>query len=81
LQTQRIKNLQLVYRHDERANIDGVSITKNKLVLALLENVVSNVYVYDFDDKWSQVKLGMSADRSMSVSSANLDSDIIFFNQ
>ncbi len=81
MQTQRIKNLQLVYRHDERANIDGVSITKNKLVLALLENVVSNVYVYDFDDKWSQVKLGMSENGSMSVSSANLDSDIIFINQ
>ena len=81
LQTQQIKNLQLVYRPDERATIDGVSITKNKLVLTLLENVVSNVYVYDLDDKWSQVKLGMSENGSMSVSSANLDSDIIFINQ
>ena len=81
LQTQHIKNLQLVYRPDERATIDGVSITKNKLVLTLLENVVSNIYIYDFDDKWSQIKLAMSENGSMSVSSANLDSDIIFINQ
>ncbi|MFT4745972.1 MAG: prolyl oligopeptidase [Congregibacter sp.] len=81
LQTQHIKNLQLVYRPDERATIDGVSITKNKLVLTLLENVVSNIYIYDFDDKWSQIKLAMSENGSMSVSSANLDSDTIFINQ
>jgi prolyl oligopeptidase len=81
LQTQQIKNLQFVYRPGERATIDGDPITKNKLILTLLENVVSNVCVYDLDDKWFQVKLGMSENGSMSVSSANLDSDIIFINQ
>jgi prolyl oligopeptidase len=81
LQTQHLKNLQLVYHPDERATIDAVSITHSKLVLTLLENVVSNIYIYDFDNQWSQVKLAMPENASMSVSSANLDSDIIFINQ
>jgi prolyl oligopeptidase len=81
LQTQHIKNLQRVYHPGERATVDGVAITHNKLVLTLLENVVSNVYIYDFNDKWSQVKLAMPENGSMSVSSANIDSDIIFINQ
>ncbi|MFT7414490.1 MAG: prolyl oligopeptidase, partial [Methylophagaceae bacterium] len=71
LHKQKIKDLQLVYHPDERATIDGVSITYNKLVLTLLENVVSNIYIYDFDDKWSYVKLVMPENGSMSVSSAS----------
>lgn len=81
LQKQEIKNLQLVYHPQERATIDGVSITSNKLVLTLLENVVSNIYIYDFDNKWSHIKLAMPENGLMSVSSANLDSDTIFINQ
>jgi prolyl oligopeptidase len=81
LQNQEIKGLQLVYHPNERATIDAVSITKNTLVLTLLENVVSNIYIYDFADIWSEVKLAMPENGSMSVSSANLDSDIIFINQ
>jgi prolyl oligopeptidase len=81
LQKQEIKNLQLIYQPDKRATIDGVSMTKNKLVLTLLENVVSHVYIYDFNHKWSQIKLAMPENGSMSVSSANQDSDIIFINQ
>jgi prolyl oligopeptidase len=50
-------------------------------VLTKLENVVSNIYIYDFDGKWSNAKLAMPENGSMSVSSANLDSDIIFVNQ
>jgi prolyl oligopeptidase len=81
LQKQEIKGLQLVYHPDERSTIDGVSISKNKLVLTLLENVVSNVYIYDFNDLWSKVKLAMPENGSMSVSSANQNSDVIFINQ
>jgi prolyl oligopeptidase len=81
LQTQELKGLQLVYHPNERSTIDGVSITQNKLVLTLLENVVSNIYIYDFEDKWSQLKLAMPENGSMSVSSASLDSDIVFVNQ
>ena len=81
LQKQQIKDLQLVYHPNDRSTVDGVSITADKLVLTLLENVVSNIYIYDFDDKWSQVKLAMPENGSMSVSSANQDSDIIFINQ
>ena len=81
LQKQEIVNLQLVYHPNERATIDSVSITKSKLVLTLLENVVNHVYIYDFDDNWSHVKLAMPENGSISVSSANQDSDIIFISQ
>lgn len=81
LQKQQIKDLQLVYHPDKRSTIDGVSITATKLVLTLLENVVSNVYLYDFNNKWSQIKLAMPENGSMSVSSAEQDSNVIFINQ
>lgn len=81
LQKQEIKDLQLVYHPDDRSTIDSVSITAHKLVLTLLENVVSNIYLYDFNNKWSQVKLAMPENGSMSVSSANQNSDIIFISQ
>ncbi|MBU3002816.1 prolyl oligopeptidase family serine peptidase [Paraglaciecola arctica] len=81
LQKQQIKNLQLIYHPDERSTVDGVSISANKVVLTLLENVKSNLYLYDFDTKWSHIKLAMPENGSMSVSSVNQDSDIIFVNQ
>lgn len=81
LKTQKIKDLQLIYQPNDRATIDRVSITANKLVLTLLENVVSNIYVYDFNNKWTQIKLALPKNGAMSVSSANQDSDIIFINQ
>lgn len=81
LKTQEIKDLQLIYQPDPRSTVDGVSLTKNKLVLTLLENVVSNIYLYDFNQTWSHQKLDMPENGSMSVSSANQASDIIFINQ
>jgi prolyl oligopeptidase len=81
LQKQTIGAVQLVYQPDERATLDGVSITASKMVLSLLENVVSNVYIYDFDGKWQHNKLALPDNGTMSVSSANHDSDIIFVNQ
>ncbi|WP_340679998.1 prolyl oligopeptidase family serine peptidase [Paraglaciecola sp.] len=81
LQKQTIGAVQLVYQPDERATLDGVAITASKMVLSLLENVVSNVYIYDFDGKWQHNKLALPDNGTMSVSSANHDSDIIFVNQ
>jgi prolyl oligopeptidase len=81
LQKQELINLKLVYRPNERATVDNVAITANKVVVTLLENVVSNIYIYDFAENWSNSKLGMPENGSMSVSSANNDSDVIFINQ
>ena len=57
-----------------------MAITATKVVLNLLENVANNVYVYDFDGTWQRSKLPLPANGTMSVSSANQDSDIIFVN-
>jgi prolyl oligopeptidase len=81
LNTQVLTNVQLIYRPDDHATIDGVSMTANKLVVTLLENVVSNIYVYGYSDDWSATKLAMPENGSMAVISANQDSDIIFINQ
>lgn len=81
LETQIVNNVQLVYQPNERTTVDDVSITQNKLVLTLLENVVSNIYLYDFDETWTHNKLALPENGSMSVSSAYQDSDTIFVNQ
>ena len=82
LQNNKIGAVQLVYQPDQRATLDGVAITASKLVLNVLENVVNNIYVYDFNDgNWQHNKLALPDNSTMSVSSANDDSDIIFVNQ
>lgn len=82
LQNNKIGAVQLVYQPDQRATLDGVAITASKLVLNVLENVVNKIYVYDFDDgNWQHNKLALPDNSTMSVSSANDDSDIIFVNQ
>ena len=80
LQNQQIEDLQLIYQPEQRATLDSMAITASKVVLNLLENVANNVYVYDFDGTWQRSKLALPANGTMSVSSANQDSDIIFVN-
>jgi prolyl oligopeptidase len=81
MDTKTIGAVSLVYQPTERATLDSVSITANKLVLNRLENVANNIYVYDFDGTWQNTKLALPENGSMSVSSANNDSDIIFVSQ
>jgi prolyl oligopeptidase len=48
----------LVFEQDEVTSLSGVSSTKTKLLVNLLSNVKSELYIYSFDGvQWSRVKV------------------------
>lgn len=48
----------LVFSPDEKSSIDGVSVTKNKMVLNILHNVQSELLACDFNEgKWAISKI------------------------
>ena len=68
---------QLVIRPGEREAIEGINATRNKLVVALYENVRGSVYVYDPAD-WSRTRLDLPQNVSVGVGSASERDDKIF---
>jgi prolyl oligopeptidase len=71
---------QLVIRPTEREAIEGISSTRNKLVVALYENVRGSVYVYQPNPagEWSRTRLDLPQNVTVSVGSASDSDDQVF---
>ncbi|HST91646.1 MAG TPA: S9 family peptidase, partial [Brevundimonas sp.] len=71
---------QLVIRPGEREAIEGISATRNKLVVALYENVRGGVYVYEPNPsgEWSRTRLDLPQNVSVGVGSASDRDDRVF---
>lgn len=75
------KEIQLVFHPDEFTSISGVSATKNKLLINLLSNVKSELYIYSFaQGKWSREKVKAPDYGTISVAATDEFSDLYFFN-
>ena len=71
----------LILRPGPRESIEGVTATRNKLVVALYENVKGAAYVYDRGPNgWTRRKLALPENASVSIGSASSLSDEIFFS-
>jgi prolyl oligopeptidase len=81
MKSNTITNVKLVYQPNVKSTISRVSITKSKVLLSITENVVGNVYVFDYQDEWGSTKLDLPQNGTVSIISANDDSDITFINQ
>jgi prolyl oligopeptidase len=81
MKSNTITNAKLVYQPNAKSTISRVSITKSKVLLSITENVVGNVYVFDYQDEWGSTKLDLPQNGTVSIISANDDSDITFINQ
>ena len=69
----------LILRPGPRESIEGVANTRNKLVVALYENVKGNVYVYDRKgDAWTRRKLDLPPNSTVNIGSASDLSDDVF---
>ncbi|MFN3932297.1 MAG: prolyl oligopeptidase family serine peptidase [Brevundimonas sp.] len=68
---------QLVIRPGEREAVEGISSTRNKLVVALYENVRGSVYVYEPGD-WSRSRLDLPQNVTVGVGSASERDDRVF---
>lgn len=70
----------LVIRPGEREAIEGIRATRNKLVVALYENVRGSVYVYEPNPSgdWARTRLDLPQNVSVGVGSASRRDDRIF---
>lgn len=73
------KNFQLVVQPDERSAISGISATKDRLLLNMLENVKSVLYTCHLDGKWIRNKIDTPDFGTINISSANEFSNQFFF--
>jgi prolyl oligopeptidase len=71
---------QLVIRPSEREAIQGMNATRNKLVVAMTENVRGSVYVYEPNPAgaWSRTRLDLPQNVTVGVGSASDRDDRVF---
>ncbi|KQW86524.1 prolyl oligopeptidase family serine peptidase [Brevundimonas sp. Root1279] len=71
---------QLVIRPTDREAIEGITNTRNKLVVALYENVRGSVYVYEPNaaGEWARTRLDLPQNVTVGVGSASEIDDKIF---
>ena len=71
----------LILRPGPRESIEGVSDTRNKLIVALYENVKGAAYVYDHGpDGWTRRRLALPENASVRIGSSSSQSDEVFFS-
>lgn len=71
--------MQLILRPGPREAIEGVQITRNRLVVALYENVRGGVYVYQpTADGWSRQRMDLPQNVSVGLGSASDADDRVF---
>jgi prolyl oligopeptidase len=73
------KEAQLVYEPDEFSSLSGMSSTKNKLLVCILNNVKSELYIYTFDKTWNKVKVDAPDYGSIGLGATDENSDQYYF--
>jgi len=72
---------QLILQPDEYSSLDGISTTKNKLLLNKLTNVKNELYIYSFEEgKWSNNKVDAPDFGTLNVVNTDENSDQYYFN-
>jgi prolyl oligopeptidase len=75
------KEIQVIITPDEFSSIAGVSSTKNSLLINLLTNVTSQLYVYTFNEgKWRSEKVKAPELGTISLGTTDELSDLYFFS-
>ncbi len=70
----------LILRPGPRQSIEGVTTTRNKLVVALYDEVKGAAYVYDRKGgQWTRRKLALPENASVNIGSASELNDQVFF--
>lgn len=73
------QNYRLVLMPDERSSVTGMTSTKNVLLVNMLNNVKSELYKYTFDGEWKKEKIDAPEFGTISLGSADEESDNYFF--
>ncbi|MEM0912840.1 MAG: prolyl oligopeptidase family serine peptidase, partial [Pseudomonadota bacterium] len=71
-----------VYEPSTRATVQSISITKSRVLVTVLENVVGKIYAFDLaSEGWTSYLLDLPENGTVSVTSANDTTDFILVNQ
>lgn len=74
------KDIQIVTEPDEFSSIRGVSITQNKVLVNMLSNVISELYIYSYDNgSWEREKVDAPDLGSISIVTTDKLTDKYFF--
>jgi len=70
---------ELILRPGERESVEGVTLTRNRLVIALYENVRGAAYAYHrAEDGWVRERLNLPENASVGLGSASSEDDQLF---
>lgn len=72
-------DVQLIYKPDEFSSLSGVASTKNKLLVCILNNVKSELYIYAFDKTWNKTKVSAPDFGAISLGATDENSDQYYF--
>ena len=71
----------IVFAPGPRQSLDGVAITRNHLLLTILDNVRARTAIYDVDNgKWSSRTLNLPDNASIGVTAASTLNDVAYIN-
>jgi len=70
---------ELVLSPGEREAVEGITATRNRLVVALYENVRGSIYVYD-PANWSRNRLDLPENVTVGLGSTSSENDQMFVN-
>lgn len=75
------KNFDLFVEPTEYSSVQGISRTKNYLLVNMLDNVVSKLYRFSFEKgKWSKKEINLGDKGNLSVTSTDEERDDFFVN-
>jgi prolyl oligopeptidase len=75
------KNAKLIVEPDMYSSIEGISSTKNKLLVEMLSNVKSELYIYSFNGgNWSRQKVAAPDFGSISITANDELTDDYYFS-
>jgi len=75
------KDVKVILKPDEFSSITGVSATKNKVLVNVLTDVTSNLFVYSFTNgNWTSKKVAAPKLGALDVVATSNDSDQYFFD-
>ncbi len=75
------KEIEIIIKPDEFSSISEISTTKNRLLVNLLSNVISQLYIYSFENnKWTGERVNTPDFGTVSIRATSDISDLYFFD-
>jgi prolyl oligopeptidase len=76
-----IKDINLVFRPDEKSSLNGYGRTKSKILMSISRDVKSGAFAFDWDGKaWTSQPLDFPANGTVSITSVDDKEDLAFLN-